>query len=40
VVVTVANAQRPTQKLDRVKRAIEGCKERLEGKINLRQKPC
>ncbi|KAJ7848034.1 hypothetical protein B0H14DRAFT_2583257 [Mycena olivaceomarginata] len=31
VVVNVANAQRPTQKLDRVKHAIDGCKERLEG---------
>ncbi|KAJ7307723.1 hypothetical protein DFH08DRAFT_824250 [Mycena albidolilacea] len=31
VVVNVANAQRPTQKLDRVKHAIDGCKELLEG---------
>jgi uncharacterized protein YoxC len=31
VVVNVANAQRPTQKLDRVKHTIDACKELLEG---------
>ncbi|KAJ7848010.1 hypothetical protein B0H14DRAFT_3453370 [Mycena olivaceomarginata] len=31
VVVNVANAQRPTQKLDRVKHTIDGCKELLKG---------
>jgi hypothetical protein len=31
VVVNVANAQRPTQKLDRIKHTINACKELLEG---------
>jgi hypothetical protein len=31
VVVNIANAQHPTQKLDRVKQAINACKELLEG---------
>ncbi|KAJ7847994.1 hypothetical protein B0H14DRAFT_2583216 [Mycena olivaceomarginata] len=31
VVISIANAQRPTQKLQRTKRAINACKELLEG---------